>query len=70
MEQRAVRALTRHIVGAIEAAPAFDKPFYHLVLDKIFPEDVYAAMMDLMPTAADYRALPGRRKVNIRADGS
>ena len=70
MERRAVQALIRHIVGAIEAAPAFNEPFYHLVLNRIFPEDVYAAMMDLMPTAADYRALPGRRNVNIREDGS
>src|SRR5918912_3639221 len=70
MEWRTTQALIRHMAAAVDAAPAFDRPFRHLVLDRVFPDDVYAAMLELMPTAADYRALPGRHKENIRGDGS
>ncbi len=70
MEWRTIQALIRHMAAAVDAAPAFDRPFRHLVLDRVFPDDVYAAMLELMPTGADYRALPGRHKENIRGDGS
>lgn len=71
MEGRvAARELTAHVVKAIDAAPAFEQPFYHLILDRVFPEDVYAAMRRAMPVAADYRPLPGRGNVNQKEDGS
>lgn len=65
-----IRALQRHAVAAIEAAPASDAPFRHLVLDKIFPDDFYAAMIGQMPPVAYCRALPGRGNVNLRPDGT
>jgi hypothetical protein len=48
----------------------FDDPFRHLVIDEVFPVDIYARMLSLMPASEDFRALPGRRNVNIREDGS
>ena len=41
----AAERLREFVVGAIEAAPAYETPFYHLVLDHVFPDDVYAAIL-------------------------
>ncbi|HKC32228.1 MAG TPA: hypothetical protein VKC16_02105, partial [Xanthobacteraceae bacterium] len=57
-----IRKLIDGVVANIEAARAVDKPFFHLEFDRVFPDDVYAAMVDQMPNAADYRPLPGRNK--------
>jgi hypothetical protein len=65
-----VSKLIDGVVGNIDAARAVDKPFFHLEFDRVFPDDIYAAMVDQMPNAADYRPLPGRNKGNIREDGS
>jgi hypothetical protein len=62
--------LQNHIAAAVRAAPSFEEPFYHLVLDRIFPDDVYAEMQAQMPSANHFRALAGRGNVNIRDDGS
>lgn len=59
-----------HVVGAVDAAQVYDEPFCHLTFDRIFPESIYAEMLRAMPSAADYRALPGRHNENIRPDGS
>jgi hypothetical protein len=58
------------VVRAVEGAPAYETPFYHLVLDRIFPDDVYAAMLANMPEAADYRPMHGRSKGHDLADGT
>jgi hypothetical protein len=65
-----VRNLIAAVAANIEAARAVEKPFFHLEFDRVFPDDVYAAMVECMPNAADYRPLPGRNKGNIREDGS
>jgi hypothetical protein len=65
-----VKALIDAMVANVEAARAVDKPFYHLELDRVFPDDTYARMISAMPNAADYRPLPGRNRGNIREDGS
>jgi hypothetical protein len=71
MDRRAEAAkLTSYIVQSIEQAQASEKPFYHLQFDRVFPDDIYAAMLREMPQAGDYRALPGRDNVNILDDGS
>lgn len=62
--------LQNHIAQAVRSAKTFDEPFFHLVLDRIFPDDVYAEMQELMPSANHFRALAGRGNVNIRTDGS
>lgn len=71
MERRSeIQALIAHVVGAVDAAEAFEKPFFHLKYRDVFPAAAYAQMVEAMPVAADYRPLPGRNNVNIRADGA
>lgn len=62
--------LARFIVESIDNARASEEPFYHLQFDRVFPDDIYAAMIREMPQSTDYRALPGRDNVNILDDGS
>jgi hypothetical protein len=66
----AVSRLIDDLVANIAAARAIETPFFHLEFDRVFPDDVYAAMIAQMPSAADYRPLPGRNKGNIREDGT
>ena len=66
----AAERLREFVVGAIEAAPAYETPFYHLVLDHVFPDDVYAAILANMPEASDYRPMHGRSKGHDLADGT
>ena len=68
--RQAVVNLTEFLVNSIEQARAVEKPFYHLQFDRVFPNDIYAAMLREMPVAREYRALPGRNNVNILDDGS
>jgi len=70
VERRDVQKLTDDVVASIEAAKAANKPFFHLEFDRVFPDDVYAKMIRLMPVAADYRPLPGRGGGNLLPDGS
>ena len=42
----------------------------HLVLDRVFPDDVYAAMLANMPETSDYRPMHGRSKGHDLADGT
>jgi hypothetical protein len=63
-------ALIAHVIGAIEAAPAYETPFYHLQFEGVFPGSIYTEMMGALPAAGDYRALPGRNNENLRDDGS
>ena len=71
MKQRCeVKALVDAVVANIEAGRAVERPFFHLVFDRVFPDDVYAKMIAAMPAAEDYRPLPGRNKGNLREDGT
>jgi hypothetical protein len=65
-----VRPLIDAVVANVEAARAVEKPFYHLEFDRVFPDDTYAKMIAAMPSAADYRPLPGRNGGNLREDGT
>src|SRR5215469_811409 len=69
-DKNAVNNLIAAVVANIDAGRAIDAPFFHLEFERVFPDDVYAAMVANMPNAADYRPLPGRNKGNIREDGS
>jgi hypothetical protein len=64
------KSLIDAVVANVEAARVVEKPFYHLEFDKVFPDDVYARMIAEMPSAADYRPLPGRGGGNLREDGT
>jgi hypothetical protein len=67
---RAVERLSDCIAGSIDAARAVDAPFYHLQLERIFPDDVYASMLAAMPVASDYRPLRGQNSCNVLPDGT
>jgi len=67
--RRAVEDLSRSVAGAVEAARAGEAPFHHLVFDRVFPEEVYAAMLAAMPLASDYRPMSGRSKDQDLANG-
>jgi hypothetical protein len=67
---RAAERLRDCVIASIEAAPCDDRPFTHLALEHIFPDDVYVAMLANMPEAADYRPMHGRAKGHDLADGT
>ena len=65
-----VQRLAEHIVGTVDAAQLCEAPFPHLVLDRFFPDAVYAEMIDAMPDRRNFQPLAGRhRSSNLRADG-
>ena len=43
--RQAVALVTEHLVDSIERAHASDVPFYHLRFERVFPDDIYAAML-------------------------
>ncbi|HTT11364.1 MAG TPA: hypothetical protein VMG60_10780 [Burkholderiaceae bacterium] len=58
-----------HVVGAIDAAPEYLAPFRHLRFAGLFPADVYAAMLEALPTSADYGEMSGRARDARAYDG-
>jgi hypothetical protein len=68
--RRAVESLSGFIAASVDAAAADAKPFQHLVFERVFPDDVYAAMLTAMPVASDYRPMSGRSKGLDLADGT
>jgi hypothetical protein len=68
--RRAIERLSQYVASSVEAARGVDAPFHHLEFERVFPDDVYAAMLDAMPRTADYRGMSGRRKIDVREDGT
>ena len=68
--RRAVDRLGDFIASSVEAAASSDAPFTHLVFERVFSDDVYAAMLANMPEAMDYRPMHGRSKGHDLADGT
>jgi hypothetical protein len=66
----AVERLRDFIATSVDAAVASDSPFAHLVLDRVFPDDIYALMLANMPEALDYRPMHGRSKGHDLTDGT
>ena len=62
--------LTDFVVAAIDAAKVDTAPFYHLELGPIFPEPVYAAMLEALPERRHYRSMHGRSKADARIEGA
>jgi hypothetical protein len=56
------KQLAEFIARSVDAAASGEKPFLHLVLRDVFPDDVYAAMIKAMPVYEDYRPMHGRSK--------
>jgi len=68
--RRAADRLASVIVESIGASRQVEKPFFHLEFDRVFPDDVYAQILSLMPESADYRPMRGRSKGHDLADGT
>ena len=65
-----VKNLIDFVVESTQRACADDVPFRHLSLDRVFPDNFYAAMLRAMPAASDYRAMSGKTKMgSSRPDG-
>lgn len=54
--------LAEFVRSSIDTCRVVDEPFFHLEFDRVFPDDVYAAMRAGMPEAAEYRPMSGRVK--------
>jgi hypothetical protein len=65
--RRAVERLSEFVAQSVDATRAVAEPFYHLEFDRVFPDDVYAQMLAVMPNAGDYRPMHGRSKVRAGA---
>ena len=68
--RRAADRLAAFIVQSIDGARAVEKPFFHLEFDRVFPDDIYAQILALMPDSSDYRPMHGRSKGHDLADGT
>ena len=68
--RREVESLSRFVAASIASGRAGEAPFYHLVFERIFPDDVYERMLAAMPEASDYRPMHGRSKGLDLADGT
>jgi hypothetical protein len=62
--------LIETVVESVQKSRASDTPFYHLRFDHFFPDDLYAAMLQAMPVATDYRAMSDQRNGRNSSDGA
>lgn len=67
---RAADQLADYVAQSVDKARAVEKPFFHLEFDHVFPEDIYAKILALMPESRDYRPMHGRSKGHDLADGT
>jgi hypothetical protein len=68
--KRAVERLSAFVANSVDQAQSFEKPFYHLELGHVFPDDIYAQILALMPVTRDYRPMHGRSKGHDLEDGT
>lgn len=68
--RRAVDDLADYVAQSVDKARAVEKPFFHLEFDRVFPDDLYAKILALMPESRDYRPMHGRSKGHDLDDGT
>ncbi|UCI08342.1 hypothetical protein [Mesorhizobium sp. B1-1-8] len=56
------KELAEFVARSVDSAASDTHPFLHLVLRDVFPEDIYARMVEAMPVYEDYRPMHGRSK--------
>jgi hypothetical protein len=66
MNKNTLQQVTDSIVGAINHASQEAVPFFHLKLKDVFPPDLYAQLLQAMPSPCDYRMMSGRTKRSTR----
>src|SRR5665213_51727 len=62
--RRAADRLAAFVAQSVDQARAIEKPFFHLEFDRVFPDDIYAQILALMPDSSDYRPMHGRSKAH------
>jgi hypothetical protein len=67
---RAAERLADYVMQSVDSARAVEKPYFHLEFDHVFPDDIYAQMLALMPESRDYRPMHGRSKGHDLEDGT
>lgn len=67
---RAAEQLADYVARSVDKARAVEKPFFHLEFDHVFPDDIYAKNLALMPQSRDYRPMHGRSKGHDLEDGT
>lgn len=67
---KAIDHLAQCVAGSIDAAEYDEMPFRHLRLERVFPDDIYAAMLAAMPLSGEYRPMSGRARSHDLADGT
>ena len=65
-----VERLSDFVASSVRAASACDMPFHHIMLDRIFPDEIYQQMLAAMPVASDYRPMSGRSQGHDLVDGT
>jgi len=68
--KRAIARVSEFVARSVDNARALDTPFFHLEFDQVFPDDVYADILRLMPVTRDYRPMHGRSKGLDLDDGT
>src|SRR5436305_3743931 len=68
--RHAIDTLAGFIAASVNMSRRGHMPFDHVVFDRVFPENIYAAMLAAMPPAGDYRPMSGRATDNVMADGT
>jgi hypothetical protein len=68
--RRATERLAAFVAQSVDTARSVDKPFHHLEFDRVFPDEIYAQILALMPDSSDYRPMHGRSKGHDLADGT
>ena len=48
-QRESVYRLSRALAESVNTARDVESPFFHLEFDRVFPEDIYAAMLAAMP---------------------
>jgi len=68
--RHAAARLADFVAQSVDAARAVETPFYNLEFDHLFPDDVYAQILALMPNSSEYRPMHGRSKGHDLDDGT
>jgi hypothetical protein len=56
--------LAEFVRSSVDQARSVEEPFFHVEFDRVFPSDVYKAMLASMPSPSDYRPMSGRVKTS------
>jgi hypothetical protein len=68
--RRAAEKLAASVANSVDNARFVETPFFHIEFDRVFPDDIYAEILRLMPVTRDYRPMHGRSKGLDLEDGT